>query len=181
MWWLSPTDTGHLQEEANKALGELLAMKSSIDAHWQKLVWELSIAPHQNDSKTTESIKEAKAICTLSTQGAVTLCSTTVKAAKAICTHSTQEAKALYSTTVKEAETICAHSTQEAETLCSMTIREAGAQGASQTDSLQCSHSKSIPHLEEQAIEEGVRVSLTSSLPVKLPYEPALQNSTVCW
>ena len=31
-----PTDAGHLQEEANKALGGLLATKSSINAHWQK-------------------------------------------------------------------------------------------------------------------------------------------------
>ena len=29
-----PADTGHLQEEANKALGGLLATKSSIDALW---------------------------------------------------------------------------------------------------------------------------------------------------
>ena len=29
-----PTDTGNLQEEANKALGRLLATKSSINTHW---------------------------------------------------------------------------------------------------------------------------------------------------
>ena len=40
-----PTDTGHLWEEANKALGELLAMKSSINAQQQKLVWELGTQP----------------------------------------------------------------------------------------------------------------------------------------
>ena len=38
------SDAAHLWEEANKALGELLEIKSSIDAHWQKLVWELGIA-----------------------------------------------------------------------------------------------------------------------------------------
>ena len=105
-----PTDAGHLWEEANKALGELLATKLSINAHQWRLVWELGMALCQNDSETTESIKEAKAICT--------------------------------------------HSTQEAETLCSMTIREAEAWGASQADSLQWSHVKSIQHLEEQAIKE---------------------------
>ena len=77
-----PADTGHLQEEANKAVGELLVTKTSVDTHQQKLVWELGMALHQNDSKTTESIKEAKAICTHSTQEAKTLCSTTVKEAK---------------------------------------------------------------------------------------------------
>ena len=33
-----PSDAAHLWEESNKALGELLSIKSSIDAHWQKLV-----------------------------------------------------------------------------------------------------------------------------------------------
>ena len=45
-----PTDAGHLQEETNEALGELLATKSTIDTHWQKLVWELGIAHCQNKS-----------------------------------------------------------------------------------------------------------------------------------
>ena len=54
-------------------------MKSSIDAHWQKLLWELGMSRHQNDSKTTESIKEAKAICIHFTQEAETLCSMTIR------------------------------------------------------------------------------------------------------
>ena len=104
------SNTAHLWEEANKGLGELLAIKSSIDAHQQKLVWELSMALHQNKSKTMESIMDAKAICT--------------------------------------------HSIQEAETHCSTAIRETEAQGASQAGSLQQSHTKTIQHLEEEAIEE---------------------------
>ena len=59
-----PTDAGHLREEANQALGELLATKSFIDAYQQKLVWELGMALHQNNFETTESIREAKTICT---------------------------------------------------------------------------------------------------------------------
>ena len=62
-----PTGASYLQEEGNKALGELLATKLSINAHWQKLVWELGMSLHQNNSETTESIKEAKAICAHST------------------------------------------------------------------------------------------------------------------
>ena len=69
----------------------------------------------QNNSKTTESIKEDKAICA----------------------HSTQEAKTLCSTTIKEAKATCAHSIQKAKTLCSMAVKDAEAQGASQADSLQ--------------------------------------------
>ena len=104
---------------------------------------------HQNDSKTMESIKEVRAICTCATQDAEALCATTVKEAKG--TH--------------------AHTIQGAEALCSTAIRDAG----SQADSLQWRHVKTIQHLEEQVFQERkVRVRLTSSLPVKLPYKPAL-------
>ena len=34
-----PFDAAHLWEEVNKALGQLLVIKSSIDTHQQKLVW----------------------------------------------------------------------------------------------------------------------------------------------
>ena len=40
-----PPDMAHLQEEANKALGDLLAIKSSIDACWQKLILEFGHGP----------------------------------------------------------------------------------------------------------------------------------------
>ena len=100
----------HLWEEANKALGDLVAIKSSIDTHWQKLVFEFGMALHQNDSETMESIKEEK--------------------------------------------TIWAHSIHEAKTCCSMAIREAEAQEASQSGSIQGSHTKAIQDLEEEAIKE---------------------------
>ena len=77
------SDAAHLWEEANKALGVLLLIRSSIDAHWHKLVWELSMALCQNDSKTAESVKEAKAVCTHSIQEAKSLCSTAIREAEA--------------------------------------------------------------------------------------------------
>ena len=46
---------------AHHALGDLLATKSLIDAYWQKVVSDFSIALWQNESKTLESIKEVKA------------------------------------------------------------------------------------------------------------------------
>ena len=46
-----PLDMAHLWEEAKKALGDLLAIKSSIDALWQKLVSEFGMALCQNESK----------------------------------------------------------------------------------------------------------------------------------
>ena len=39
----TPADTGQLQEKVNKALEELLATKSSIDACRQKAVWDLGM------------------------------------------------------------------------------------------------------------------------------------------
>ena len=74
-----PSDAAHLWEEANKALGELLSIKSSIDAHQHKLVWELGMALHQNNSETVESVKEVKVVCTHSIQEAKTLCFTTIR------------------------------------------------------------------------------------------------------
>ena len=65
-----PIDVAHLWEEANKALGDLLAVKSSLNAHWQKLVSEFSMALHENDSEAMGSIKEAKAVCTHSIEEA---------------------------------------------------------------------------------------------------------------
>ena len=78
-----PTDAAHIWEEANKALGDLLMVKSSIDAHQQKLVLEFSMALHQNDSKATESIKEVKAICAHSIQEAKNCCSTAIREVEA--------------------------------------------------------------------------------------------------
>ena len=95
-------------------------------------LWELSMALHWNESKTMKSIREAKAVCT----------------------HATQEAKTLCSTTIKEAKATCACSIQEAENLCSRTIMDLEALGASQADSLQWSHAKSIQCMEKQAIKE---------------------------
>ena len=148
-----PTDVGHLQEKANKALGELLTTKSSINTHQQKLVWELGTELCQNDSETTESIKEAKAICTCATQDAEALCSATIKEAKATCTHTIQEAKAL----------------------CSMAIRDAEIWGASQAISLHQAHAKSIQCLEEQAIQEEGK----SQLDFLLTCQATIQASPV--
>ena len=78
-----PPDTAHLWEEANKALGDLLAIKSFIDAHQWMLISKLSMALHQNNSETTESIKEAKAICAHSIQEAEDHCSVAIREAEA--------------------------------------------------------------------------------------------------
>ena len=77
-----PTDVAQLKEKANKALEELLASKSSIDACRQKTVWELGMDLRQNVSKTVESIKEAKAICAHAIWEAKTICSVAISEAE---------------------------------------------------------------------------------------------------
>ena len=78
-----PTDVAHLWEEANKAPGDLLAIKSSLNTCRWKLVLEFGMVPHENDSEATESIKEAKAICTHSIQEAENCCSVAIREAEA--------------------------------------------------------------------------------------------------
>ena len=67
-----PADAMELWENTNKAFEELLTTKASIDACRQRAIWELGMELHWNEPQVTESIKEAKAICsqaTLDTQG----------------------------------------------------------------------------------------------------------------
>ena len=78
-----PPDVAHILEEANKALGYLLAIKSSIDALQQKLISEFSMVLCQNDSKAMDSIKEVKATYTHSIQEAEDHCSVAIREAEA--------------------------------------------------------------------------------------------------
>ena len=138
-------DAAELWENANKALEELLATKSSIDAHRQRAIWELGMELCQNESETAESIKEARAICSHVTLDAEALCFSTVKEAKVTCVCTIKGAKATHVCTI-----------QEAKTACSMSIRDAKTQWASQAKSPHRQHTKNHPRLEEQVIwEEG--------------------------
>ena len=144
---------GQLREKANKALEELLATKSSIEAHRWKAVWELGMELCQNDSKTAESIKEARTICT----------------------HVAMDAEALCSSVVKEPKATCTHTIGKAKTSCSMAIREAETRGASQAESLHRQHAKTIKYLEEQVIQEEGKsqIDFLSACQVTLYASPA--------
>ena len=61
-----PGDVIQLQEEAGKALGCLLATRSSLNAHQRKQVSDFKMAHHQNESETTEAIT----LCAHTTRGA---------------------------------------------------------------------------------------------------------------
>ena len=58
-----PGDVIQLQKEAKRALGHLLATSSSVNACWRKWDLDFEMVLHQNESETTEAIKEAKALC----------------------------------------------------------------------------------------------------------------------
>ena len=55
-----PLDVTQLQEEDNKAMGCLLAMKSTIDAHQRKEVSDFGMVLCHNESEVTEAIKQQR-------------------------------------------------------------------------------------------------------------------------
>ena len=107
-----------------------------------------------NESEATESIKEARVICSQVTLDAKALCFVTIKEAKAICSHVTLDAKALCFATIKEAKTTQAHTIQEAKATCSTAVRDAETWRTSQAKLLQREHGKVMQDLEVQVIKE---------------------------
>ena len=91
------SDVTQLQEEANKALGHLLAMKSTINTHGRKAVSDFGMALCQNESEVTEAIKAAKA-----------LCAQTIRDVEAHHAVLISEAKVHHTAYIKEAEASCA-------------------------------------------------------------------------
>ena len=99
-----PRDVIQLQEEAGKALGWLLATRSSLNAHWRKQVSDFEMALHQNESETNEGIKEAR-----------TLCAHTIREAEAHQAKFISKAEAQHATCIKEAKANCASTIAEVE------------------------------------------------------------------
>ena len=100
-----PVDAVELWANANKALEDLLTTKASIDACRQRAIWELGIELCQNESQATESIKEAKAVCSWVTLDTQTICSQLTLAAKTNCSWVILDAKTACSVAMKEAKT----------------------------------------------------------------------------
>ena len=107
-------DVTQLQEEANKALGCLLATRSTIDTHQRTEVSDFAMALHQNTSEITEAIKATKA-----------LCAQTIRDVEACHVVLISKAKVQHTACIKETEVNCAHTLEEAENCCSTAIREA--------------------------------------------------------
>ena len=75
-------DVTQLQEEAKKALGCLLAMRSTIDAHQRKEVSDFGMALCQNESEVTKAIKAAKALHAQTIKDAEACCEVLISEAK---------------------------------------------------------------------------------------------------
>ena len=118
-------DVTQLQEEANKALGQLLVTRSSLNAWQRKKVSDFGMALYQNELETTEAIKEAKA-----------LCAHTIWDAKNHWTALISKAKFWHAACIKEIDDNCTHSLAEAENHCSTAIKEAESSSASKAHSI---------------------------------------------
>ena len=77
---------------------------------------------HQNESQATESIKEAKAICSQVTLDAQALCFATIKEAKSICSCITLDTKAICSCVTLDAKALCLAMIKEAKMTWACTI-----------------------------------------------------------
>ena len=120
----------------------------------------------QNESETTKSMKEAKALYTCTIRDVETHQAALIS-----------KAKAWHATCIKEIEDNCGHALAEAENHCSTAIREAESHGASQACSIQQSHAKDIQCLEAEAIEEEGRDHLTSLTACGTALRPSLLSS----
>ena len=140
-----PRDVIQLQEEAGKALGCLLATRSSLNACHRKQVSDFVMALFQNKSKTTKAVQEAKTLCTCTTRES--------KACQAMYIN---KAEARYAACIKEAKAHYVSIIAEVENHCSVAIRKAESCGAKQAHSIQQSHAEGMQCLETEAIgEEG--------------------------
>ena len=123
-----------------------------------------------NKSQVTESISEAKAVCSHVTLDA-----------KAACSQVTLDAKAICLAMVKEAMMTKAHTIQEAKAACSTAIRDVKVWRASKVELLQREHGKIMWDLEVQVIQEESRsqVDFLSTCQATLYTSPAELKSTL--
>ena len=82
---------------------------------------------------------------------------------------------------IKEARAICTHTVQEAETACSAAIRETETRVPPRLSESTGDMPRPSSTWRSKSSKKKVRVRLTFSLLVKLPYMPALWTSEVHW
>ena len=125
-----PLEAAQLQEEANKALGCLLAMRSTINTCRRKEISDFGMSLCHNESEVTKAIKTAKALCAHTIREVEALCAHTIWEAEAGHTVLVSKVKTHHVTCIKEAEANCTSALAEAEDHCSTAIRRVESQGA---------------------------------------------------
>ena len=104
-----------LQEEANKALGCLLATRSSTDAHWRKQASDFGMSLCQNEFGTTKAIKEAKALCAHTIWDMETHCTALISKAKVWHAALIKEIEDDWTCTLAQVENTCSSAIWDAE------------------------------------------------------------------
>ena len=85
-----PDNVLHLQEEMNNAMVHLPILKASVDAHWQKPISKMEIAHCQNETKTSETIKEIEACSMTALSNAKATCVAAIRGVEAAHAASTR-------------------------------------------------------------------------------------------
>ena len=124
-------DIMHLQEEMNDAMVHLLSTRATIDTCHQQVISEAEVGHCQNETDTSEAIREIEAWY-----------ATVIG-----------YAEAAYGTAMRKAEAVHLASTSEAEVIQATRIRKAEATNAMQASKLQWQHQEAMQNLEEEALE----------------------------
>ena len=125
-------DVLHLQEEMNSAMVHLLSARATMDMCHQWVISETEISHCQNETDTSEAIREIK------TQYAIAI----------------GDAKSTYGTAIRKVEAIHLASTSKVEVTSATGIRKAKAANAAQASRLQWQHQEAMQNLEEEALKE---------------------------
>ena len=165
-----PADVAELWEKANKALEELLATKSSIDAHRWRAIWELGMELHQNQSKAAESFKKPQPSAPMLPWMLRPFASQLSRKQRSPACELSKKPRPSAPAPTRRSKPLVLWS--------SGMLRPGGP--------LRPSHSTgNMPKPSEtwrnKSSERKVEAKLTSSLPVRLPYMPAQWSSKVCW
>ena len=73
-----PVDPLELQANANRAIGNMLHLKGTLNGKRQRAAWELGVLVHQIEAQESASVNEAEAICSQAIFDAQMICSQSV-------------------------------------------------------------------------------------------------------
>ena len=150
-----------LEKEINKAMGCLLMTRSSLDAHQRKQGSDFEMALHQNDTKGTKAVREAKVHCGSTIREAEAHHTTHIREAETHHPTHIREVEANCASIIREAEANCTSIIMEAEACCTTDIGKVESPCAEHPCFIQQLHAEGMQHLEMEAMEEEGRNCLS--------------------